>query len=195
MISTSSFLLLRYGDKWFKRKIALYPICYIYIVNINKMQILVCWDIICSVRFTWLSSGVSFLILGEWLSNSFNRSFSSWDCVSNCCCLWRCWWECNWQRRLVLASTIDERWLSRAVFSTPSSPEKDQLYVNPDRIYVWRYCNATFKVIFKSLPLVIILFPCLIESWGDVVMATDVGSSFIIEVWIPAFLFWWHPTL
>ena len=84
-------------------------------------------DIICSVRFTCISSIVSFLILGEWLSNNFIRSFSIWDCVSNCCwcsILWRCWWECNWQRRLVLASTKDELWLSRAVFSTPSSPKK-----------------------------------------------------------------------
>ena len=154
------------------------------------------------MRFTCISSIVSFLILGEWLSNSFIRSFSNWDCVSNCCwcsILWRCWWECNWQRRLVLASTKDELWLSRAVFSTPSSPENNQLFVSPDLFKfqdtLLTILLGTFKVIFKSLPLVIILFPCLIESWGDVVMATDVGSSFIIEVWIPAFLFWWHPTL
>ena len=156
-------------------------------------------DIICSVRFTCISSIVSFLILGEWLSNNFIRSFSIWDCVSNCCwcsILWRCWCECNWQRRLVLASTKDELWLSRAVFSTPSSPKKIS-YMSNQIAFMFQgtLYKGTFKVIFKSLPLVIILFPCLIESWGDVVMATDVGSSFIIEVWIPAFLFWWHPTL
>ena len=97
------------------------------ILYILSTKIIVCLDIICSVSFTCISSIVSFLILGEWLSNNFIRSFSIWDCVSNCCwcsILWRCWWECNWQRRLVLASTKDELWLSRAVFSTPSSPKK-----------------------------------------------------------------------